>query len=487
MIKIKLKALDKIKELTEVVDDEIEGSVYHTLGCKYDKDIIKPIANKEVEVIGVTNYDDTYAWFVKHPEGYNTHIQAKWVGYLRDDEGNVVKRLKSSQLKKLDGDDKLFQIKNDIVVSFTDNKLHNILEFNTCSNCGNVMVNEADGLCSKCMISNYYKVENYSYKPHPFKFVGEQLSKDAKDNPVWYGIELEYGVNDKLSVARLVKAFDRVAYLKDDASIYNGDAGSVEFVTHPMSFKYIKKVAPFSVMEKLDVVNKPEKNGCHIHVSRSAWVDDTHLALFSWLFKTLISNKDGGKWLQKLGGREFTEYCQPSIGFMSMEDCKKDKTDGDRYLAMNCQNRNTIEFRFFTSTTKAEDIYRYVEFLESLIKYTKYNKKSVSTKGWVSYVKKHKRKYNVLVKFLQENEPVNVSVYKKEPRYKIKTLQKCSMNDIRKAKEFKTEDNVWVRGVTIQGFYIDRQGNTILEYTSADNMKQTFLMKDIKEFKILIN
>ena len=338
-------------------------------------------------------------------------------------------------------------------------------EITICSECGAVSTHvtpSGEKLCADCFTKRYFKVENYRYRP-TLNFLGAQLPKD-KEHPVFYGIELEYGFNNKEAMAEVVCNSDGQVFLKSDASIHGGDYHA-ELVTHPMSFKHIMNNASWIYdLQKIGAVKNPSRNGCHIHISRTAFVDDSHYSLFYFLMHSMYDI------VQFVGGREFTDYCKPRK-FGKVFTKKKDNKDNneDRTVMLNELNDNTIEARFFASTDKPEQIKRYVQFLESLIKYTRYQKK-VTVSGWYTYCKKYSKKYKELIEHLdganQDWFLVGEVEYRAPVIKKTKTYE-ASVSSLVNASKIVCRDGSEYSDLTCVSIYVS--GNVYLCYNGGSS------------------
>lgn len=266
-----------------------------------------------------------------------------------------------------------------------------------CTTCGEkISMFSPDGCnCMKCFTKSNSKLNNYSYKPAP-KFIGEQPSTD-KDNPVWYGIELELSLKDAECMAKLKYNHSKdneKFYLKSDASIYSCSY-PVELVSHPHSYKEImtaKWIDDIATLNLVDSNRQYETNGVHIHISNTAFIDDAHYA--KWYFFT-YSMTSGV--LQKICGRELTDYCKPTRYGSIVTKRLEPRGDYDRAVVINERNNNTREVRVFSTTNDPKVLRRYIQFLESTIKYSKYARAKLSYDGWVAYISKYATKYEYLM------------------------------------------------------------------------------------------
>jgi flagellar biosynthesis protein FlhG len=283
-----LKAYFKpVEKLTDYLED-YEGTL-HTKGVMFVEDRLKECEGNEV--VGVQWYrGNMYGIGVKKDDGGVSYFHPSWFKYIRDTNNNRLIFKPKVAYKR----DSRFLVNSNVVLDVTNVALIKKEDLQLCE-CGTVLDTDDTELCSSCLIEHFYAVKTYNYKPYP-KFKGEQIKAD-KENPIWYGIELEVGVNKRHTVAKLVKDSNEGLYLKSDSSIAVGSEGSVEIVSHPYSFTALMdKDSWVSKIDKLDVNHEPQQNGCHIHVSRTAFVDDNHYALLYHLMYELgdigLANQD---------------------------------------------------------------------------------------------------------------------------------------------------------------------------------------------------
>lgn len=269
-----------------------------------------------------------------------------------------------------------------------------------CLDCGDssVALIEDSCLCSSCFTRKYTKINSYNYKPDPI-FIGEQLKTD-KDTPVWYGIELEHSCKDTFVAAKYKYKYskdDSVFYFKHDGSIYSSEL-PVEMVTHPHSFSALMGAPWLNDLKAINAINNKEvynKNGCHIHVSSTAFSDDKHYAKWYFFIYSLANGI-----LQKIANRECTSYCQ-NIKVGSLLTKSKEPTGANvRTVIINERNDKTKEVRMFSTTTNPKVLKSYIQLLESTIKYSKYANTKLSYDSWVAYVSKYSTKYSELMEVL---------------------------------------------------------------------------------------
>lgn len=137
------------------------------------------------------------------------------------------------------------------------------------------------------------------------------------------------------------------------------------------------------------MIEQPNSNGLHIHISKkfferggtlSETERDNCYTNFDWVFQKFQ------KEIEKLGGREYTSYCQSKLDKIKYDigcswsvrqynaklktTCEMEKGSGgiphdDHSSAVNSDNR-TIEVRVFKSTTDYKQILAYIEMVRNI-------------------------------------------------------------------------------------------------------------------------
>lgn len=213
-----------------------------------------------------------------------------------------------------------------------------------------------DGACYKCN-ENLYKIHNYSTKvPELLKF----KAKNVKPSTVYLGIELEYESTDRdVSKIKVGKALHGHAIMKQDGSIKNG----FEIVTCPATLdihleefkKFYSSYGSFGLF--------PDKNtGMHVHVSRKP------LNVFTVGKMTEFLNRiDNKRFIAHIAGRIDNQYAR--ITGRSVTYPFINGQQGERYNALNLSNRDTIEFRIFSTPKNWEEFSSRLEFVQALTDY----------------------------------------------------------------------------------------------------------------------
>lgn len=274
------------------------------------------------------------------------------------------------------------------------------------------------------------EIHYYSYKPEPlmFRYVDDSAVAaveqfkipDEHKKATFMGFELEIECGDESS--RSVQAQmvaegdpDGWTYLKEDGSIRNG----FEMVTHPSTLEAYRYHFPWEILGELQKEGARSWNtdtcGLHIHVGVSTFDDRSHFARFFMLF---MRNKD--QW-QKLAGRKSSRWASfdydqseavkrafglwpldlsnstqaPKVDYSGrMTPRQIDEAEfaramffkyhpnrfanprfghinDARYVALNAQNRATVELRFWKPSLKHTTVLAALEATQAAVDYTR--------------------------------------------------------------------------------------------------------------------
>jgi hypothetical protein len=97
-----------------------------------------------------------------------------------------------------------------------------------------------------------------------------------------------------------------------------------------------------------------------------------------------FAGRDSDRWATFRRTTDPTDYAYDNM----VEICKGNRSQNNRYSALNFQNRNTIELRYFRGSLKPETVLGVLEFCHSVHAYTKLlTAKEVATGrlAWGSY------------------------------------------------------------------------------------------------------
>lgn len=204
-------------------------------------------------------------------------------------------------------------------------------------------------------------VRYYSYSPIP-EFHG--------DGPLYLGVELEIETEWRTSeleqCARIATAaLGDLGYLKSDSSLNNG----FEIVTHPMAHAWAAENFPWSMLADLASAGAlaSDAAGLHVHVSRAGFSSPAHV--YKWL-QLLYRNSAGVIRIARRDSRQWASFGQPDMRQRIKDHAKGDRY-GERYSAVNVQNRDTFEMRVFASTLDVTELRAAMDLAAASIEYTR--------------------------------------------------------------------------------------------------------------------
>ena len=234
------------------------------------------------------------------------------------------------------------------------------------------------------VIGNYHSSKRRCY-PIP--------SDWSRRNNRYLGVELEVEVNkgDREDAAIAINdavndgnVGHRLSF-ENDGSLSNG----FEMVSQPMGLDMHTEVWKWLKSPDLTrplLSHKTSTCGLHVHVSKKGL---TKLQIAKIVtFVNAPSNQDLIEAIARRYGQRFCAVHQKKLGSAY-------KRNGDRYVAVNLEPRDTIEFRIFRGTLKYESLMAALEFTNALVNFC--NETSgfgfnLSTPAFMSFIKQHKVK-----------------------------------------------------------------------------------------------
>jgi len=245
--------------------------------------------------------------------------------------------------------------------------------FSYCDSCGgifeheDIFYHEATGqyVCEACYSDLDEPVHEYSYKPEPV------FNKEKWENTVYLGVELEvegsrYKANDFIGFVERIAGEDRL-YLKHDGSIGEG----FEIVTHPHTLKAYKKLYWKRVLGWLEKegFTSYDNNRCGLHVHLNAdYFSRKELLSLVWFFHKcwglihIFSKRKAEQltqWARCWYEEEIKEY--ERYGYIP----------DTRYIAVNLENRHTVEIRVFRGTLNYKRFLATLQFVNALAGFVK--------------------------------------------------------------------------------------------------------------------
>lgn len=263
----------------------------------------------------------------------------------------------------------------------TDNRQEKMLcndcinDYIFCLECGTCYPkNETEfvgDICKNCYIKFKKRkcLKEYGHKPEP-------CYKQIKNEVDFMGIEFETELSNNSSYNKYDLAFagteltEDFIYAKTDGSLNNG----VEFVTHPISYKawcstYLERFNN-ELLEKikaLGIVDRPTRAGIHIHYNKADLDGNEHIKKICYV----LSKPNNYAWLTKFCRRNeerIKRWAKPhyidSYGYQDFTP-----STSNRYHVVNLCNKNTIEFRCFSSTANIVDIQAFIVFTKNVVEY----------------------------------------------------------------------------------------------------------------------
>lgn len=240
-------------------------------------------------------------------------------------------------------------------------------------------------ICRDCYYSG--DINEWNYKPCPM-FYNETTSSynyDSVGDDPYEGVELEVdkGDNPRALASELYDEFAEI-YCKHDGSLSCG----VEIVSHPCTLGYhTNKMRWKEIMQYALSRNFKSHDagtcGLHVHVNRSFFgitkeEQDLHIAKV-----ILIVNRFWDSHIVPFTRRNTGEINQwarkNETGKLYKEDSSNEKcrktiassNNMGRYVAVNLQNENTIEFRIFRGTLKHKTFLATLQFVDTLCRFAK--------------------------------------------------------------------------------------------------------------------
>jgi hypothetical protein len=264
--------------------------------------------------------------------------------------------------------------------------------------------------CESCHDSHSYAIEehdrerrgsdyihDYGYRPDPCflsddgtqSYYVEYIDDRRDVTPLYMGMELEVEeVNDdslhdgaEFVVSQLNKRGLELVYLKEDGSLDHG----FEIVSHPATLGFYMNHFKWEAIGGLRQMGYKAWNartcGLHIHLSRSAFASDRHLAVFIMflyrnsedMVKFAGRSSTYAKWEKTALLNAYYEWDQERLRSRELipKFVKNRRRNDDRYTAVNLQSRNTIELRFFRPSLRPETVIAALQMCDAVHQYTR--------------------------------------------------------------------------------------------------------------------
>ena len=218
------------------------------------------------------------------------------------------------------------------------------------------------------------------------------------EGDIYLGVELEVevakGIDRHKKSQEIVHSVPKFLMCKEDGTIMHG----FEMCTAPASLDIHKEMWPLILSEKnregLSTFDRSANCGMHVHVSRNPL---SNLVIGKIL--TFVNSPQTRENIISIAGRvssSFTSFERKKISDVQHPYNNK------RYQAVNIENKTTIEFRIFRSTTSVDHVLANVEFVDAVVRWCMVESISniESWKSFWSYVLEYDNRYDSLVEFM---------------------------------------------------------------------------------------
>jgi len=249
-----------------------------------------------------------------------------------------------------------------------------------CEDCDEYFNNEDSCNCDNNLTSRCCRGSRQGVGVHEYNCKPDPIFKGSNKHGVYLGFELEteftHGIDEASSYAST--ALDGVAYLKHDGSLNHG----FEIVTHPHTHLEYRENSTL-LWDTIDTLRKTYRArswdtdtcGLHVHISRKGFTSGAHLHRFiAFVYHNAPT-------MIKFAGRKsrfarfndvytFDEYDRP-IFSLKHKVGDPNRNASERYSAVNTQNSNTIELRFFRGTMNTSGVLSALDLTQAMVEYTR--------------------------------------------------------------------------------------------------------------------
>jgi hypothetical protein len=251
----------------------------------------------------------------------------------------------------------------------------------SCDACGDwvsfdyVLSNRRGSFCEYCYSEESPDGvhEYHSGAPWGIEFISQNSAdgdeiREYVSGAVHFGVEFEMeGSSEDVSVITSVSEMNHDGHAELDSSVEG-----IEFISQPATLDAWRGRYGARMSEYLrgfrgeGFTANTYDCGAHVHVSRTAFADDSHLARFATFF---VHNPE---FITELSGRDSVEQWASVSKYRAgaLRDEVKGRI-GDRYRAVNLRNSATVEIRIFTGTDEFTETLGQIEFISALVDFTR--------------------------------------------------------------------------------------------------------------------
>ena len=255
-------------------------------------------------------------------------------------------------------------------------------DFATCHECGNdfhVDSLQYDDDIDEYFCDNCFNECSHSrlYGYHEFSNWQEYLATNEKKAPFLIGYELEVQPKDG-STGQQASALKKIYEDLNCICARDGSLGSggFEIISHPQSFKYIqenkqKMQSVFDYLISLGYTSHDNNNcGLHFHITRPEnpdIIDRLWLILETYKKEIFTLSRRTSSQLSRWAQFLSDAISNDKDKLKALYFIKKTNKNVSRYMALNNENRKTIEFRFFKGSLKFSTFMADLEFINNLM------------------------------------------------------------------------------------------------------------------------
>jgi hypothetical protein len=222
------------------------------------------------------------------------------------------------------------------------------------------------------------QIRPWNYSP-PLTFHGK--------GPLYLGCELELqtrsGSRNRAAIDIVTEHLGGKVIIKGDGSI---EEEGIELALHPMDYPWMQENLPVTPMfkELRELGVRPHVScGMHVHLSRKGFSSPSHIYKWQKLFyrnvpqMTVLSRREPDR-LDRWATFGDTYHRQWSKHFA------KGAIGGQRYVALNMNNAQTVEMRIFASTLNAQRFWGSLALADASVEYTRglSSKDIIKEKAW---------------------------------------------------------------------------------------------------------
>lgn len=254
-----------------------------------------------------------------------------------------------------------------------------------------------------------------------------EVIKDEKGFPLFLGVELEWDTANTLSTQSesdmLIKKilephchlFDFWSFVKRDGSMKNthGVVTGFEIVSLPATkCEHFKLWSNFLDNFRPTDISINDSTGLHVHVAR-----ENLSTLQIGKIVNFINNPQNLEFIKLIAGRDCTKPAPNGKTYAQLKNKKisyahyPEMGDSYKYLAVNLQKSNTIEFRIFRSTFEKEVLFKALDFCESLVYFCSsaigVSIQNLNQEEFLKFIIKNKKNYSYLFSFLLKNKVIH--------------------------------------------------------------------------------